>query len=102
MNSFAIAAAELRAIHTQLNVIGDNVANVTTPGYAARTSPFVSATSLDGLGGVKVGAIVTSPSPGVDLATQFAGLMIAHAAYRSALKIVAGSGEMTHALLATV
>ena len=67
MNSFAIAAAELRAIHTQLNVIGDNVANVTTPGYSARAVQFVSMNSLNGMGGVKVGAIVTAPNPGVDL-----------------------------------
>ena len=97
MNSFAIAAAELRAIHTQLNVIGDNVANVTTPGYSARTVQFVSMNP-----GVKVGAIVTAPNPGVDLATEFAGLMMAHVAYRSALKVIASSGEMTNALLATV
>ena len=97
MNSFAIAAAELRAIHTQLNVIGDNVANVTTPDYSARAVQFVSMNP-----GVKVGAIVTAPHPGVDLATQFAGLMVAHVAYRSALKMIAGSHEMSHALFATV
>ena len=101
MNSFAIAAAELRAIHTQLNVIGDNVANVTTPGYSARAVQFVSMNSLNGMGGVKVGAIVTAPNPGVDLVTQFAGLMMAHVAYRSALRVIAGSHEMTHALLTT-
>jgi flagellar hook protein FlgE len=102
MNSFAIAAAELRAIHTQLNVIGDNVANVTTPGYAARTAQLVSMNSLNGLGGVKVGAIVTAPYPGVDLVTQFAGLIMAHVAYRSALKVIASSNEMSHALFAMV
>ena len=102
MNSFAIAAAELRAVHTQLNVIGDNVANVTTPGYAARTAQLVSMNSLNGLGGVKVGAIVTASHPGVDLVTQFAGLMMAHVAYRSALKVVSTSDAMTNALLATV
>ena len=96
MNSFAIAAAELRAIHTQLNVIGDNVANVTTPGYSARAVQFVSMNP-----GVKVGAIVTAPNSGVDLVTQFAGLMMAHVAYRSALRVIAGSHEMTHALLTT-
>jgi flagellar basal body rod protein FlgC len=97
MNSFAIAAAELRAIHTQLNVIGDNVANVTTPGYPTRAAQLVSLNP-----GVKVGAIVTAPNPGVDLVTQFAGLLMAHVAYRSALRVIAGSGGMTHALFATV
>jgi flagellar hook protein FlgE len=96
MNSFAIAAAELRAIHTQLNVIGDNVANVTTPGYAERSAKLVSMNP-----GVKVGAIVTAPNPGVDLATQFAGLIQAHSAYSAALKVFSASDRMSRTLFET-
>ena len=97
MNSFAIAATELRAVHTQLNVIGDNIANATTPGYDARSVQFVSMNP-----GVKVGAIVTVPGTGVDLVTEFAGLMMAQVAYRAALKVVSTSDQMAQALLASV
>lgn len=102
MQSLAIAASALIAQGTNVGIIADNVANAETPGYAARSASLVSMNSLSGFGGVKVGAIVTAPQPGVDLVGEFANLMLARTAYEAALKVVSTSSTMSNTLLQTI
>ena len=112
MNTLAIAASALIAQQTNVAVIAGNVANATTPDYKARTAQLVPMDSSNGYGGVKVGAIITDVAPPpfsggasnqeVDLVAEFANLMQARTAYSAALKVVASSDQMTHALLASV
>lgn len=97
MNALAIAASSLIAQQTNVAVIADNVANATTPGYAARAAQLVSMNP-----GVKVAAIVTDVTPGVDLISEFANLMQARTAYSAALKVFSASDRMSRALSESV
>jgi flagellar hook protein FlgE len=96
MQALAIAASALVAQTAVVNVAAQNVVNALTPDYSARTAPLVSMNP-----GVKVGAVADTGQP-VDLAGEFVTLMLAQTAYRSALKIVSTSEQMSQALLASV
>jgi flagellar hook protein FlgE len=96
MQTLAIAASALVAQSAVVNVAAQNVANALTPGYGVKAAPLVSMAL-----GVKVGAVVDTGQP-VDLAGDVVTLMLAEAAYRSALKVVSTSEQMSRDLLASV
>jgi flagellar hook protein FlgE len=96
MQTLAIAASALVAQSAVVNVAAQNVANALTPGYGAKAASLVSMAP-----GVKVGAVVDTGQP-VDLAGDFVTLMLAATAYRSALKVVSTSEQMSRDLLASI
>jgi flagellar hook protein FlgE len=96
MQTLAIASSALIAQSAVVSVAAQNVANELTPGYGAKTASLVSMAP-----GVKVGAVVDTSAP-VDLASEFVTMMLAETAYRSALKIVSTSEQMSRDLLAAV
>jgi flagellar hook protein FlgE len=96
MQTLAIARSALIAQSAVVNVAAQNVVNAQTPGYGAKAASLVSMAP-----GVKVGAVIDTGTP-VDLASEFVTMMLAETAYRSALKVVSTSEQMSRDLLTSV
>ncbi|HLI20231.1 MAG TPA: flagellar basal body protein, partial [Stellaceae bacterium] len=94
IDALGIAGSALLAQSTNLNVIANNVANATTPGYTAQQAMFVPMNP-----GVAVGAIVDT-GESVDLTNEMVNLITAKAAYEAALNVVSATQQMTNRLLA--
>jgi flagellar basal body rod protein FlgB len=75
-------------------VVANNVANLNTPGYAARS--VVSSEAVGG--GVRV-AEVRQQGEGVDLNTEVAGSVLNVAAYKANAAVVRAEDELLGALL---
>lgn len=96
MDAIGIAASALTAQSTNLNVIADNVANATTPGYTAKQAVFTPMNP-----GVGVSAVVDT-GQSVDLGAAMVNLITARAAYQAALTAVETAGQMGDALIAAI
>lgn len=96
IDALSIAGSALMAQSTNVDVIAQNVANATTPGYTAKQAMFVPMNP-----GVSVGAIVDT-GQSVDITNEMVNLVTAKAAYQAALNVVSTTQQMTNTLLAAV
>jgi len=93
MQALAMLSSGLVAQAAAAGRAADNIANVNTPGFAARAGQPVSQVS----GGVR--DVPQAPSGPVDLATQVAGLHMAGTAYGVAAKAFAAVARMDRAAI---
>ena len=96
IDALSIAGSALAAQTIGLAVTADNVANVETPGFAAKQAQFVAMNP-----GVAVGAIIDT-GQGVDLADQMVNLILAKTAYEAAANVFRTADQMTKTLLAAL
>lgn len=96
LDAIGIASSALNAQAVNMNVIANNVANATTPGYATQQAVFTPINP-----GVSVSAVVDTGDSD-DLLTQLVNTKMAQNAYAAAAKVMSVASQMTDLLLAAV